>query len=58
MKNLFNSENLRHGFAYVLYQKYENLYDLKTALKRGTLFKDLDIPFSEYESNPIMNPFK
>jgi len=58
VNNLFISENPRVGFAYVPYQKYENLYDLKTALKRGTIFKDLDIPFCEYESNPIMNPFK
>ena len=58
MNNLFISENPRLGFAYVPYQKYENLYDLKNALKRGTIFKDLDIPFNEYASNPIMNPFK
>ena len=55
---MFVSENPRLGFAYVPYQKYENLYDMKTALKRGTVFKDLDIPYSEYASNPIMNPFK
>ena len=58
MNNLFISENPKPGFAYVPYQKYENLYDLKNALKRGTIFKELDIPFSEYASNPIMNPFK
>lgn len=53
----FMFENTKLGFAYVLYQKFENLYDYNEALKRGTIFKDLDIPFEYYASNPIMNPF-
>lgn len=51
-------ENIRLGFAYVPFQKYENLYDLNEGLKQGTLFKDLDIPFESYASNPLINPFE
>jgi len=58
MDKTFNVENPRVGFVYVPYQRFENLYKTDEALKRGTLFKDLDIPFSEYSANPLMNPFK
>lgn len=53
----FMTENVRLGFAYVPYQEFKDLYDNEEALKRGTIFKELDIPFSEYAENPIMNPF-
>ena len=33
------------AMAYVHYQRFENLYDEDKALERGTLFKDLDLPF-------------
>ena len=33
------------AMAYVPYQRFENLYDEDKALERGTLFKDLDLPF-------------
>ena len=58
MDKTFNVANPRVGFVYVPYQRFENLYNLDEALKKGTLFKDLDIPFREYASNPLMNPFK
>lgn len=54
----FMFENARVGFAYVPYQEFKDLYDYKEALNRGTMFKELDIPFKDYASNPIMNPFK
>ncbi len=54
----FMPENPRLGFAYVPFQKYENLYDIRKGLQQGTIFKDLDIPFEQYSSNPVMNPFK
>lgn len=33
--------------AYVLSQPFENVYDPETSLKRGTIFKDLDKPYSK-----------
>lgn len=58
-KNIeFMPQNPRYAFAYVPYQKFENLYNTNDALWCGTLFKDLYMPFSEYANNPIMNPFK
>lgn len=58
MDKVFNTQNPRLGFVYVPYQHFRNLYDLSSALKNGTIFKELNIPFREYASNPIMNPFK
>ena len=46
------------AFAYVPFQKFENLYKADKALYRGTVFKDLDVPFDCYKNNPIMSPFK
>ena len=46
------------AFAYVPFQKFENIYTADKALCRGTVFKDLDVPFDHYKNNPIMNPFK
>ena len=54
----FMPANPMYAFAYVPYQKFENLYPANEALWHGTLFKDLDIPFSSYKNNPIMNPCK
>ena len=51
-------DNPMYAFAYVPYQIFENLYDAKCALKQGTIFKDLDIPFEKYKNNPLMSPFK
>ena len=58
MDKTFNVANPRVGFVYVPYQRFGNLYSLEQGLKQGTIFKELDIPFKEYASNPIMNPFK
>lgn len=35
----------RVGMATVLPQQWGELYDLKTAMKTGTIFKELDMPF-------------
>lgn len=40
------SKELDYGKVYVKYQPFRDLYDLKLALKRGTIFKDLDKPKS------------
>jgi len=58
MDKVFRTNNPRLGFVYVPYQRFQNLYGLSDALKNGTIFKELNIPFKEYSSNPIMNPFK
>ncbi len=54
----FMPENPMLAFAYVPFQKFENLYKTDKALYRGTVFKDLDVPFECYKNNPIMSPFK
>ncbi len=33
------------AMSYVPFQKWQNIYPLEKALKRGTLFADLDLPF-------------
>lgn len=58
MDKAFMTQNPRVGFVYVPYQEFKNLYNLSDGLKNGTIFKELNIPMSEYASNPIMNPFK
>lgn len=52
------SDNMHLGFSYVPVQSFRNLYDMQKALNRGTVFKELDIPFESYKCNVIMNPFK
>jgi len=51
-------ENPLPAFAYVAFQEFKNLYPTDKALKNGTLFKDLNVPFEKYKDNPIMSPFK
>jgi len=46
-----------YAFAYVPYQRFENLYSAEDALRHGTIFCDLDIPFEKYACIPLMNPF-
>lgn len=58
MDKVFRTNDPRVGFVYVPYQEFKDLYNLSDALKQGTIFKELNIPFGEYSSNPIMNPFK
>ncbi|MBQ4528914.1 MAG: spore coat associated protein CotJA [Clostridia bacterium] len=53
----FMPENPHLAFAYVPFQEFKNLYSTDKALWRGTIFKELDIPFETYKDNPIMNPF-
>lgn len=33
------------AMVYTPVQSFDNLYDTKTALQKGTLFKELDLPF-------------
>ena len=58
MDNVFCTNNPVVGFVYVPCQNFDNLYNQADALKNGTIFKELNIPFEYYSSNPIMNPFK
>lgn len=54
----FMPANPVYAFAYVPFQKFENLYEVNCALKNGTIFKDLNIPFEKYKNNPYMTPFR
>ena len=38
-------KRLRYAEAYILPQVYENLFRLDTALRKGTIFKDLYRPY-------------
>jgi hypothetical protein len=58
MDKVFITTNPKVGFVYAPYQAFKDLYNWSDALKNGTIFKELNIPFSEYSANPIMNPFK
>lgn len=33
------------AMSYVPFQRWQNIYPLEKALKRGTMFADLDLPF-------------
>ena len=46
------------AMSYVPNQPFENLFEVDDALYKGTIFKDLAVPFSAYKNNPIMSPFK
>ena len=39
----------RPGYAHVVRQEFEDMYDPSTSLKRGTMFKVLDLPKNVYE---------
>ncbi len=54
----FMPKDPKLAFAYVPFQKFENIYCASKALKSGTVFQDLDIPFECYKDNPIMSPYK
>ena len=47
LSNISDKKCLRYGEAYVVPQKYGNLYSCSDALNIGTIFKDLNIPFDE-----------
>lgn len=40
-------KKLEYACAYILLQKYENLYSINEALCRGTLFADLYRPYKK-----------
>lgn len=46
-----------YAIAYVPYSKFDGIYSTSEAIEKGTLFKALDIPFSDYADIGIMNPF-
>ena len=54
----FMPDSPKLAFAYVPFQKFENIYSNENALMHGTIFKDLNIPFSYYKDIPLMNPYK
>lgn len=37
-------KDMEYARAYIKFQRYENVYDAKQALCRGTAFQDLDMP--------------
>ena len=45
-KNIYDNEYAR---VYVILQKYENLFNVSTALRVGTIFKDLYRDYMEKE---------
>ena len=40
-----NIENMPIGMAYVPWQQWKTVFDLDKALKVGTIFPELDLPF-------------
>ena len=40
-----NIEDMPIAMAYVPWQQWGKIYEPKEALKRGTIFKELDLPF-------------
>lgn len=40
-----NIEDMPLAMAYIPFQKWRNLYDPNEAFQRGTIFKELDLPF-------------
>ncbi|MBX9184015.1 spore coat associated protein CotJA [Clostridium sp. K04] len=41
--------NIKYAKAYIILQRYENLFQPNTALRIGTIFKDLYRPYVENE---------
>ncbi len=41
-----NLEDMPLAMAYVPYQQWRELYDPNEAFSRGTIFKELDLPFT------------
>ncbi len=42
---------MQYARAYVLPQKYENLFPVNIALRKGTIFRDLYMPYYEDEES-------
>lgn len=40
-----NIEDMPLAMAYIPFQQWRNLYDPSEAFQRGTIFKELDLPF-------------
>lgn len=45
------NRNLEYARAYIVPQKFENLYSLDEALENGTLYEDLYRPYVEKRDN-------
>lgn len=41
--------NFPVAMAYVVWQKWQKPYDLEKAFNKGTIFPDLNLPFTAYE---------
>ena len=39
-------ENMPIAMAYVPFQQWQNIYEPRQAFQRGTIFKELDLPFT------------
>lgn len=46
-----SKESIEYARAYILPQKYENLYSIKEGFYKGTIFKDLYRPYHECKKN-------
>lgn len=46
MSTCLEKGNFPLAMAYVPWQKFENLFELEKGLQVGTIFKDLDFPFT------------
>ena len=47
-------KSLEYARAYILPQKYENLFSCKEGFLMGTIFKDLYRPYHDHAINTIM----
>ena len=48
MEKICENAQLQLAIASVPMQCFEHLYNVETALERGTIFKALDLPFTAY----------
>ncbi len=46
-------EEMQYAYAYVRFQKYGNVYNADEALKNGTLFPELNMPYRGYDSRIV-----
>lgn len=42
-------KNLSLAMAYVMWQEWRKIYDYEKGLSRGTIFEELDLPFTAYK---------
>ena len=50
----YEKVRLEYARAYIVPQKYENLFSISEGFCKGTLFEDL---YKLYKKNSLMNPF-